>query len=91
MSLTLPLLGRSLGAGGGCGGLSSLFSSHQLLVNQALTLNSLVPQPSFCSFVEYHFHLCLLLGGAWPGTVGFGWRGDSGAAVRSLVVAEAWS
>lgn len=34
------------------GRLSSLFSSHQLLVNQALTLNSLVPPASFCSFVE---------------------------------------
>lgn len=37
----------------GRGRLSSLFSLNQFIVNQALTLNnfSLVPQPSFCSFV----------------------------------------
>lgn len=44
--LTLPPLGKSqVGEG-------SPPSSYQFIVNQALTLNfSLVPQPSFCSFV----------------------------------------
>lgn len=36
----------------GEGRLSSLLCPHQFTFNQALTLNfSLVPQPSFCSFV----------------------------------------
>lgn len=46
LSPTLPPMGkRQVGEG-------SRPSSNQFIVNQALTLNfSLVPQPTFCSFV----------------------------------------
>lgn len=86
----------------GGGRLSSLFSLYQFIVNQALTLNffSLVPQPSFYSFVEAISLSPLLT--LWPGegvpwspdlavwAVGLEWRGEAWVAVRNMVVAKAW-
>lgn len=97
-SLTLPPLGKSRGGGR----LSSLFSLYQFIVNQALTLNffSLVPQPSFYSFVEAISLSPLLT--LWPGegvpwspdlavwAVGLEWGGEAWVAVRNMVVAKAW-